>query len=255
VITAALAAGLAAASLGTGLASTPPSTGAGIGAGTICLKSPAQPGSTYQLGDIYVTDTGTSTATLNLAAAPLWPGQRVYRGEQAISPSWVTFTPSTVTLGPGQGASVPVTLAVPGGARRGIYVANIVAAAQPGPATSGSGAHAQLSAAADTFLIFSVGEPAPSCTLPPPPGSPWAAQYAPLQPQDATVSMTWLHQHLPWVFGKHAPAAHDASTPAADTTAAAVKAPSAEIPGAIAVLAAGGLMLIMSRRRARRGRR
>jgi hypothetical protein len=258
VITAALAAGLAAVSLGAGITGTPASAGAGIGAGNICLKSPAQPGGTYQLGGVYVTDTGSSTAVLDLAAVPLWPGQRVYKGERAISPSWVTFTPSQVTLGPGQGTSVPAALAIPAGTPRGIYVADIVAGVQASPAPSGGGEHAQLAAAAATLLIFSVGDPAPSCTLPPAPGSPWAAQYAPLQPQDRVMSMAWLRSHLPWVFGKHTPghaaAAQDASTPAADTKAAAVKAPSAEMLGIIAVLAAG-LMLILGRRRARRGSR
>lgn len=257
MITAALtAAGLAAASLGAGTAGPPASAGIGIGARNICLNSPAQPGGTYQLGAISVTSTGNSTETMTLAAAPLWPGQRVYKGARAISPSWVTFTPATITLRAGQGTPVPATLTIPPGTPRGIYVANIIAAVQPSPAPPGSGEHAQLAAAAATLLIFTVGDPAPSCTLPPPPGSPWAAQYAPLQPQDAAVSMTWLRQHLPWVFSEHAPgraaAARDASTPAAGTTAAAVKEPSAEMLGVIAVLAAG-LLLILGRRRARRG--
>jgi hypothetical protein len=251
------AAGLAAASLGTG---TPASAGAGIGAGNICLASPAQPGGTYQLGDVYITDTGTGTESLTLTAVPLWPGQRVYRGEQAISPSWVTFAPSTVPLGPGQGTSVPATLTVPAGASRGIYVADIIASTQASPAPSGSGGHAQLAAGAATLLIFTVGEPVPSCTLPPAPGSPWAAQYAPLQPQEPVVSRTWLEKHLPWVFGKRAPehaaAAPDASTPAADTTtAAAVKARSAEMPAIIAVLAAGVLVAVPVWRRTRRSSR
>jgi hypothetical protein len=245
------------------LTGAPASTGTGIQASPVCLPAPAQPGHTYPLGTVYVTDTGTSTASLNLAAAPLWPGQRVYKGERAISPSWVTFTPATVTLSPGQGASVPATLAVPAGAPRGIYVANIVAGPQASPAPSGSGEHAQLAAAAATLLIFTAGEPAPSCTLPPAPGSPWAAQYAPLQPQERVVSMTWLKKHLPWVFGKHAPgqaaaAAQAASTPAAHTATAATAAAkdrSTEMPVIIAVLAAGALMVVLSWRRARRGSR
>jgi len=240
------------------LSGAPASTGTGIQASPVCLAAPAQPGHTYPLGGVYVADTGSGTASLSVAAAPLWPGQRVYRGELAVTPSWVTFSPSAVTLGPGQGASVPGALTVPAGAARGVYVADIIAGPQAGPALPGSGGYAQLAAAAATLLIFSVGEPAPSCTLPPAPGSPWAARYAPLEPQDTRVSMAWLRQHLPWVFGKHAPgqaaAAQDASTPAADTAAAADGAPSTEIPGLTGVLAVG-MVLMLGRWRVRRGHR
>jgi hypothetical protein len=253
MITAAVtAAGLAAASLGAGLSGTPASTGTGIGAGNICLASPAQPGGTYQAGDVYVTDTGSTAESAGVTTAPLWPGQQVYKDELAISPSWVNFTPPAVALGPGQGASIPVTLTIPAGARHGIYVANILAGPQGSPAWSGTGEHAQLAGFAQTFLIFSIGKPAPSCTLPPAPGSPWAAQYAPLQPQDATVSMTWLRQHLPWVFGgKQTTAAQAASTPVADTAGTA--SPAGKAAGGLTVAAlivAAVTALAVRRRRA-----
>jgi hypothetical protein len=249
MITAALAAaGLAAASLAAG---TPPSTGAGIGAGNICLNSPAQPGGTYRPGAVYVSDTGSSTETVDLTGGPLWPGQQVYKGEQAISPSWVSFSPAPVTLSPGQGTSVPVTVMIPAGARRGIYVADIVAVPQAGPrAAAGNGGRARLGGAAQTFLIFTVGpgEPPPSCTLPPAPGSPWAAQYAPHQPQDATVSMAWLRQHLPWVFGKHAPA----QAPAASTATPYQPSVPRAGYGVLAALAALAAV-VLAWRRQRRG--
>jgi hypothetical protein len=244
---------LAAAVLAAGAAGTP-GAGAGIGAGPVCLASPAQPGGTYQPGDVYVTDPGGSAVTLDLSAGPLWPGQQLYRGELAVSPSWVRFSPAAVTLRPGQGAPVPVTLAVPVGARRGIYVADILAAPQAGPALSGSGQHASLAGAAQAFLIFTVGpvEPAPSCTLPPAQGSPWAARYAPRQPQEATVPVSWLRSHLPWVFGGHAPALQAA---AAQPAAAAASPPDLSRAGygvlaGLAVLAAAAAAW---RRRRHRG--
>jgi hypothetical protein len=238
---------LAAASLASaaiGLAAPPASTGTGIQGGNVCLAASTQPGGTYRLGDIGITDTGSGPETLGIAAVPLWPGQRLYRGELPVGSSWVTFSPAATALQAGQGTSAAATLTIPAGTRPGLYIANIVAGPQASPASSGTGENAHLAGVAQTYLIFSVRAPVPSCVLPPPSGSPWATQYAPQQPQEDTVSRTWLEKQLPWVFGKHTSQPTATGTPAADTA-------SARTPGKIqdgyvelAIFAGGVLTLI-----------
>lgn len=256
MITAVLAAaGLASAAVS--LATPPASTGTGIQGGNVCLAASAKPGTTYSL-EVGITDAGSSAATLSVVTAPLWPGQRLYRGERPIGPSWVSFSPAMVALNAGQGATVAVTLTVPAGARPGLYVANILAGPKYSPVWSGNSEMAHLAGFAQTFLIFSVSGPASSCALPPPSGSPWSSQYAPLQPQEQTVSRAWLEKHLPWVFGKRTtqPVAVGTPAPAADT--ASVRIPDKAPDGPAIAASAAVLALILSGawlgRRSRRSR-
>jgi hypothetical protein len=76
----------------------------------------------------------------------------------------------SVTIDPGQHASIPVTLHIPAGARHGQYDAALTARTAGTPAPGG-GAQAVLGAAA-TFLKFSVSATPPDCNPPPPP-QPW----------------------------------------------------------------------------------
>ena len=77
----------------------------------------------------------------------------------------MTFGYPAVSLAPGQGASIPVTLHIPASARPGQYEAELTASAGGTPA-SGGGAQAVLGAAAITFLKFGVGAAPAGCSPP-----------------------------------------------------------------------------------------
>lgn len=149
----------------------PASTGAGIQGNPVCLSVTAQPGHSYPLGTVYVVDTGSDGESLSIRATGTFSGQSAPAHSRPFPPSWVSvsypkrfvfFPASSVSLSPGQGAYLPVTLNVPGSAQPGLYAGNLVAGIAGTP-SAGGGMVAGLGAAAATGLNFSVGVPAPSC--------------------------------------------------------------------------------------------
>ena len=151
--------------------SAPADTGVGIQAGNVCLSTPAQPGGSYQPGTVYVANKGSGTEAISLSAGPMSSGHA-----RPVPPAWVTFSypallwiipQHSVSIAPGQGASVPVTLNIPASAVRGQYEARLTAYAGGTPA-SGGGVQAELGAAAITFLKFGVGTAPAGCSPPSP---------------------------------------------------------------------------------------
>ena len=81
----------------------------------VCYAGIALPGHSYSMSDSRWENTGTARETL------------VFRVDPPGGASWIKMAASTITLDPGQAASIPVTLTVPAGADKGIYGARLVA--------------------------------------------------------------------------------------------------------------------------------
>lgn len=257
---------LSAIALAASMTAAPATEGIGIQAGNVCLAQTTQPGQSYALPDLYVRDTGTVTEPVVVTPSPLPAGSRLYRGENSVPGSWVGVSYGSswggfeknhsASVDPGQAVNIPLSLSVPAGAAPGLYVGEVTAAAA-GPGGSGSAqVSASLGAAGITYVIFSVGGGVPSCLTPPPAGAPYAAQYAPDQPADGTVTTAWLRKHEPWVFKAAAPVT-GAATGSASPSAAVASAPAGTaldsrrnegIAGAVAVF---GLLVIRKVRRRR----
>ena len=170
--------------LAAALSGGPGSAGVGIGASDVCLSATAQPGGSYTPGAVYVTNTGSATEHITLQTSPVPPGLAGTIGNALpIPPDWVTFGypallwvigQHSVTLAPGQGTSIPVTLHIPASASRGDYKAELIASTT-GARAPGDGGQAVLGAAAATNLEFAVGTAPPDCNPPPAPQPWWAA--------------------------------------------------------------------------------
>ena len=153
-------------------ATGPGSVGVGIGAAPVCLAVLAQPGSTYQLGDVGIEDTGSAAESITVRVEP--PSINGLAGIP-VPPSWVSIgyprtlwiiPGSSVSLAAGGSAYLPVTLHVPGGARPGLYGADLTAGTASPSSSHGAGGTAVFGAAAATNLVFTVAGPglaAPSC--------------------------------------------------------------------------------------------
>lgn len=139
------------------LHAAPSSVGVGIQPGPVCLPVIAQPGHSYSLGSVHVADTGSGSESISLyAISPVngLPGKHF--PSSWVSPGypellWV-IGQSSVSLGPGNGTDVPLTLNVPAGAAPGAYAANLAASTAP---VSASGL--AFGAEAITNLTFTVG--------------------------------------------------------------------------------------------------
>ena len=81
----------------------------------VCYAGIASPGHSYSMSSSYWVNTGTEPETL------------VFRVDPPAGASWIKMEESSVTLDPGQAASIPVTLTVPAGAAKGIYGATLEA--------------------------------------------------------------------------------------------------------------------------------
>ena len=81
----------------------------------VCYAGIAHPGHSYSMSSSYWVNTGTEPETL------------VFRVDPPAGASWIKMAESSVTLDPGQAASIPVTLTVPAGAAKGIYGARLEA--------------------------------------------------------------------------------------------------------------------------------
>lgn len=128
------------------------SVGVGVQAAPVRLGSLARAGGTYALPPVYVVDTGTQDESISV---------RVERphGEAGrdVPSSWVRDTGPALRLSPHQSARVPLELVVPGGAKPGRYLSDIVVS---GAAVTSVG-RANLGVAAATALEFSVAKGAP----------------------------------------------------------------------------------------------
>ena len=133
---------LAAAAL-TGLIATSgaPSSGAGISAQPVCGAG-LQPGHSAALSPVTVTNPGSDTESITLAVAPVPRGAKLAGRGYPVPPSWIrvgyprllwVIGQHSVRLGTGASASLPVTVDVPAGARRGAYVAVLAAVAGTSP--------------------------------------------------------------------------------------------------------------------------
>jgi hypothetical protein len=213
-----------AAVLITAAALAPSGTGVGIGTEYACLPVTAQPGHSYPLGDVSVEDTGSGGESVSLTVTPVTAGPVGHLAQ--VPPSWVTFGSSPASLGAGQSASVPVTLAIPAGAAPGPYESSILAYTGGTPA-SGPGGQVTFGAGATTRIVFTVG---PSPVPPPPCDALDLAQSTgqfPPWPTRAFATTSWAQ-----VF------ARERTAPSGPPTASAVPPPApAAAPPAVAAAA------------------
>jgi hypothetical protein len=126
--------------------------GVGITARTITLTEPVPAGGTAKSTGVYVVNTGSETGGIHLRVADL-----EHTKHHAVPASWVTFTPSTVTLGSKKGTVIPFTVSVPHDAALGAYQTDLVATGTPAGAKGGTGT--QVGAAAATRFTFTVVAP------------------------------------------------------------------------------------------------
>lgn len=124
------------------------SIGIGVQNGPVRLGRVAHPGDSYTLPSVSVINTGTQTEAVTVRV------ERLSRGPGlAVPPSWVHVTGPSVRLSPHRATRIPLGLAVPGDAKPGAYLSDIVVVA----ATRISAGKANLGVAAATKLEFSVG--------------------------------------------------------------------------------------------------
>jgi len=171
----------------------PPDAGAAIQASPVCVQG-AQPGRAYQAGQVYVQDAGSGPETFLMGTFPAGqdlhprqgsgvvrlPGGRVLHlyqagpphlpaGELPLPASWVSFSPASLDLQPGGYGRTAVTVTIPRGTARGVYV-TYLEARTAGPA-AGTGMTVQAGAGAATLLVTGAGRAA-ACPPPSAPASP-----------------------------------------------------------------------------------
>ena len=133
------------------------SVGVGVQATPVRLGNVAHAGGSYALPSVYVIDNGTQPETISVRVARLSKGTG-----RAVPPSWVQAASSGVQLSPRQSARIPLELVVPGGAKPGRYLSDIVVA---GSAVISAG-RANLGVAAATRLEFTVAPGSPPGLFP-----------------------------------------------------------------------------------------
>jgi hypothetical protein len=124
------------------------SRGVAIDLGRIAIQQKLTPGGSYRLPTMGVRNPGTEATSYQLKATPL-----LLKGRKAPPEGWFRFSPSKLTLEPGESKPVKVRIELPTGAHPGDYVALI------GPQIVTQGKGAQVGAAAASRLTFTV-EPA-----------------------------------------------------------------------------------------------
>jgi hypothetical protein len=126
------------------------SVGVGVQAGPVRLGSMAHRGERYAL-PLYVVNTGTEAEAVSMRVERL--GRGAGRGAgRAVPPSWIQFAGPAVQLAPGKAARLSLELVVPGGAKPGEYLSDIVVTGS----AAGQAGTANLGVAAATKLEFSV---------------------------------------------------------------------------------------------------
>ncbi len=128
------------------------SVGVGVQATPVRLGNVAQAGDSYALPPVYVLDTGTQAESIGVRIQRLSAGPG-----RDVPQSWVQMTGPGVQLSPHQAARIPLELVVPGDAKPGRYLSDIVVTGSAGI----SPGQANLGAAAATPLEFSV-KPGPA---------------------------------------------------------------------------------------------
>jgi hypothetical protein len=123
------------------------SVGVGVQAAPVRLAGAAQAGQSYQLPALAVINTGSQPEVITVRVERILPGPG-----RAVPPGWVHVTGQGVQVAPHAEASIPLGLSVPGGAKPGAYLTELVAY---GSAVVRAGA-ANLGAAAATKLEFRV---------------------------------------------------------------------------------------------------
>jgi hypothetical protein len=122
------------------------SIGVGIQAGPVRLTGAAHPGGSYALPPVYVINTGTQDESLSIRIERLSAG-----AGRAVPAAWIR-PGAAVQLSHNQSARIPLELVVPGAARPGQYLTDVVV--KGSAALSGGGAN--LDVAAATKLEFRV---------------------------------------------------------------------------------------------------
>ena len=128
------------------------SVGVGVQAAPVRLGSVARAGGSYALPPVYVVDTGTQAESISVKVERLHA-----EAGRDVPSAWVRDTGPGLRLSPHQSARVPLELVVPGGARPGRYLSDIIV---NGSAVTSVG-KANLGVAAATALEFSVAPGAP----------------------------------------------------------------------------------------------
>jgi hypothetical protein len=123
------------------------SVGVGVQAAPVRLAGVARAGQSYQLPALAVINTGSQPETITVRVQRIMPGPG-----RAVPAAWVHITGQGVRVAPHAEASIPLGLSVPGGAKPGAYLTELVAY---GSAAVRAGA-ANLGAAAATKLEFRV---------------------------------------------------------------------------------------------------
>ncbi len=134
------------------------SVGVGVQNAPVRLAGVAHPGQSYTLPPVGVINTGTEAEAISVRV------ERLSRGPgRVVPPSWVHVTGPNLRLLPQRTARIPLGLVVPGDAKPGAYLSDIVVM---GSATVSAG-QANLGAAAATKLEFRVSPgPAPGPGVP-----------------------------------------------------------------------------------------
>jgi hypothetical protein len=140
------------------------SVGVGVQATPVRLGGVARAGGSYSLPSVYVLDTGTQAEAISVRVERM-PGATGL----GVPASWVRGTGPGLRLSPHQSARIPLQLVVPGGARRGRYLAAVVVTGSAGASVG----RANLGVAAATVLEFTVAPGAPPGLWPFPPSWMW----------------------------------------------------------------------------------
>jgi hypothetical protein len=131
--------------------------GAGIGADTIRPTAKIVAGKSIALTPLYVTNTGTETATYKITIDTSGAPSKL----RSVPKSWIAFKTTKLTLAPKAAAFIKGTIKVPRGTKNGRYRSYVVLSSIP--ETSGASTTASASAATDVVIQvgpFKPGAPA-----------------------------------------------------------------------------------------------
>ena len=123
------------------------SVGVGVQAAPVRLAGVARVGQNYQLPALAVINTGSRPEAITVRVQRILPGPG-----RAVPPAWVRVDRQGMRVAPHAEASIPLGLSVPGGAKPGVYLTELVVY---GSALVRAGT-ANLGAAAATKLEFRV---------------------------------------------------------------------------------------------------
>lgn len=136
--------------------------GAGVGASPITVAAPLHPGDTIRFPPLLVANTGSEPAVYHVSVQQFGPTANT----RPVPAGWVLFGANDVTIPPGKGVNITVTVRLPSEVAVGAYESLLIASTRPASATGTTA----LGAAAATNLTFNVtaGQAGLGLTLPPP---------------------------------------------------------------------------------------